>query len=405
MKTRVAVALEEVSKYYGEDSVAALRGVSLSISTGEFVAVLGPGGAGKSTLLNLIAGLDSPSAGRVLVEGRDLTCLRDATRSDVRLREIGLVFHRPELFADLTAQENVACPLEFVGMGWREAQRRAEQALAWVPLPATALHRRAAQLSDGERQCVAIARALVTEPHLLLADEPTAQLDDQAAQTTLELLRRLNAERRLTVVVATHSALIASHAQRIISLRAGRIVRETRGTITIMFTDIVGFAAMTERLGDQRVQEILRGYAAIVREQITAHAGLEVKAQGDGFMIAFASPRRALRCAVAIQRAMAAYGDHAEPVHLRIGIHGGDATKEAYDFFGRTVIVASRIAAVARSGEILISAFVREMTASTGDFAFDAGRDVALKGLSGTQRVYAVDWEGEAAGQRSSRVA
>jgi len=392
-----AVVLEDVSKRYGAgpEPMEALSEVSLRIEAGEFVAVLGPSGSGKSTLLNLIAGLDTPSTGRVLIGGRDLAHLADDARSDLRLREIGFVFQSFNLFPTFTAAENVAWPLEFQGVGWREARRRAEAALARVELPPAVASRRPAQLSGGEQQRVAIARALVTEPRLVLADEPTGNLDTQNGQTVLDLLRCLNAERHLTVVLVTHSTLAASHAQRTVELRDGRIVREARGTVTIMFSDIVGFSAMTERLGDAGVQEVLHTHSAIVREQIAAHGGFEVKAQGDGFMIAFASARRALRCAVAVQRAMAAYDEHAQaPVSLRIGLHTGEATKESYDFFGRSVIVAARIAGAARGGQILVSSVVRELTRSAGDFAFDAGREVALKGLTGLQRVYAVDWEG-----------
>jgi len=389
METPIAVALEAVSKRYdaGPEPVAALREVSLRIPAGEFVAILGPSGSGKSTVLNLIAGLDSPSAGRVLIGGRDLAHLRDNARSDIRLREIGFVFQSFNLFPTFTAEENVAWPLEFLGVGWREARRRAREALARVALPPAVARRRPAELSGGEQQRVAIARALVTEPRLVLADEPTGNLDSETGQTILALLRELNAERHLTVVLVTHSALAASHAQRTVELRDGRIVREARGTVTIMFSDIVGFSAMTERLGDERVQEILHTHCAIVREQIAVHGGFEVKTQGDG-------ARRALRCAVRIQRTMAAYDEHAEaPVGLRIGLHTGEATKEGRDFFGRSVIVAARIAAAAGSGEILVSSLVRELTAGAEEFAFDGGREVELKGLAGLQRVFAAEWE------------
>src|SRR5205823_4195585 len=281
------------------EPVAALREVSLRIPAGEFVAILGPSGSGKSTVLNLIAGLDSPSAGRVLIGGRDLAHLRDNARSDIRLREIGFVFQSFNLFPTFTAEENVAWPLEFLGVGWREARRRAREALARVALPPAVARRRPAELSGGEQQRVAIARALVTEPRLVLADEPTGNLDSETGQTILALLRELNAERHLTVVLVTHSALAASHAQRTVELR----------------------------------------------------------------------------CAVRIQRTMAAYDEHAEaPVGLRIGLHTGEATKEGRDFFGRSVIVAARIAAAAGSGEILVSSLVRELTAGAEEFAFDGGR-------------------------------
>src|SRR5262252_7333096 len=238
MKSAVAIALENVTKAYGgvPEPVGALRGVTLAIPTGEFVAILGPSGSGKSTLLNLIAGLDSPTSGRVMLGGRDLAFLGDNARSDLRLREIGFVFQNFNLFPSFTAEENVAWPLEFLGVGWREARRRARDMLALVALPPEVARRRPAELSGGEQQRVAIARALVTEPRLLLADEPTGNLDSRTGQTILDLLRRLNTERQLTVVLVTHSGVAATQAQRTVELQDGRIVREARGTITIMFT-------------------------------------------------------------------------------------------------------------------------------------------------------------------------
>src|SRR5262245_6487022 len=394
MDRHMAVTLEDVNKTYGRgpEPVVVLRDVGLHIPTGEFVAILGPSGSGKTTLLNLIAGLDSPTSGRVIVYDRDLAFLHDGARSALRLREIGFVFQSFNLFPTFTAEENVAWPLEFLGIGWRAARRRACDTLADVGLPRAAAGRRPAELSGGEQQRVAIARALITEPRILLADEPTGNLDSQTGQVILDLLRRLNAGRRLTIVLVTHRAAAASSAQRTIELRDGRIVREQRGTVTIMFSDIVGFTALVEGLGEARAQDVLHGHYAIVRDQVAAHGGFEVKAQGDGFMIGCPCARPALRCAVAIQRAMAAYGEHAAvPVGLRIGVHTGDAIREADDFFGRNVIVAARIAAAATGGEILVSSLVRELAASSDDFVFDGGREFALKGFEGTRRVYALD--------------
>src|SRR5438128_5712961 len=208
MMEDVAVALEEVSKHYdgGPEPVAAVSEVTLRIPAGEFVAILGPSGSGKSTLLNLIAGLDSPSAGRVLIGGRDLAYLGDDARSDLRLREIGFVFQSFQLLPTFTAEENVAWPLEFLGVGLREARRRAAAALAQVALPAAVRTRRPAELSGGEQQRVAIARALVTEPLILLADEPTGNLDSHTGQSILALLHRLNVERHVPIILGTHSA-------------------------------------------------------------------------------------------------------------------------------------------------------------------------------------------------------
>lgn len=172
------------------------------------------------------------------------------------------------------------------------------------------------------------------------------------------------------------------------------------GTVTIMFTDIEDSTGTTERLGDVRAQAWLREHNAIVRAQIKEHQGFEVKSMGDGFMVAFPSARRALNCAVAIQRACSAYSEtHRDaPIRVSIGAHTGEAIKETGDFYGKTVIVASRIGARARGGEILVSATLRDLTVSAGDLNFDAGRDLELKGLTGPHRVYALEWADD--GQR-----
>jgi class 3 adenylate cyclase/tetratricopeptide (TPR) repeat protein len=165
------------------------------------------------------------------------------------------------------------------------------------------------------------------------------------------------------------------------------------GTVTLLFSDIEGSTALNERLGDQRWMALLREHNALVREQIHAHQGFEVKTEGDGFMVAFSSARRALQCAIAIQRAFAERNASAEEqVPVRIGLHTGEAIKEGSDFFGKHVNLAARIAGQARGGEVLVSSLLRELTASGGDIAFGAARDVELKGLTGTQRVFAVDW-------------
>jgi class 3 adenylate cyclase/tetratricopeptide (TPR) repeat protein len=165
------------------------------------------------------------------------------------------------------------------------------------------------------------------------------------------------------------------------------------GTVTLLFTDIEGSTPLVERLGDCRAQEVLRVHNRIVREQVAAHGGFEVKAQGDGFMIAFASASRAVACAVAIQRELAAQAaGGTAPIRIRAGLHTGEVIKEADDFFGRNVILAARIAAEAKGGEILASSLLRDLVMSRGDIVFDDGREVALKGLSGTHRVYGIRW-------------
>jgi len=166
------------------------------------------------------------------------------------------------------------------------------------------------------------------------------------------------------------------------------------GTVTIMFSDIEGSTAMTERLGDQRWLELLRGHNAIVRKRVAAHEGFEVKSEGDGFMLAFQSARRALLCAIDIQRAFEAHNGQAEePVKVRIGLHTGEAIKEGDDFFGKHVNLAARVAGQAAGGEILVSSLLKELTESAGEFAFGDERKVELKGLKGKHSVYTVMWE------------
>jgi class 3 adenylate cyclase len=165
------------------------------------------------------------------------------------------------------------------------------------------------------------------------------------------------------------------------------------GTVTILFSDIEGSTAITERLGDQRWLDLLRAHNAIVRKRVAAHEGFEVKSEGDGFMLAFGSARKALQCAVDIQRAFAQRNESDdEPIHVRIGLHTGEAIKEADDFFGKNVILAARIAGQAKGGEILVSSLLKELTESGGDIAFGEGREVELKGLSGQHHVFEVVW-------------
>jgi class 3 adenylate cyclase len=166
------------------------------------------------------------------------------------------------------------------------------------------------------------------------------------------------------------------------------------GTVTILFSDIEDSSAMFEKLGDLRAQEIVRRHNEIIRRQVTAHNGVEVKSMGDGFMLVFSSARRALLCAIAIQHEFASYGEQNadQPVHVRIGLHVGEAIKESEDFFGKAVILAARIAALATGGEILVSATLHDLTDSAGDLSFADVREVQLKGFSGIHRVYPVIW-------------
>ena len=169
-----------------------------------------------------------------------------------------------------------------------------------------------------------------------------------------------------------------------------------KGTLSILFTDIEDSTPMTERLGDLRAREVIAIHNQIVREQVLKWEGYEVKSAGDGFMIAFPSARRALQCAIGIQRGLAVYSHehHEIPLRVRIGVHTGEAIREeGGDFFGKAVIVAARVGSLAQAGEILVSAVVKEVTQDAGDFRYDEGHEVTLKGLAGTHRVYRLEWQ------------
>jgi putative ABC transport system ATP-binding protein len=224
----IAVSLERVEKVHGtgDAAVLALREVSLEIAAGESVAVIGPSASGKSTLLNLVSGIDTATRGRVCLFGEELGTLSDAARSDRRLRDIGFVFQTFNLLPTFTAQENVAWPRRFRGESWREARAAAAAMLDAVGLDARAHRRVPAELSGGEQQRVAIARALVNGPRLLLADEPTGNLDSEMAGAILDLIARVRAERGLTVVLVTHNAAAAARAERTVRLRDGRVVAD-----------------------------------------------------------------------------------------------------------------------------------------------------------------------------------
>jgi putative ABC transport system ATP-binding protein len=225
-----SVVLHRVTKHYGSgpQAVAALADVTLEVPARQFLSVIGASGSGKSTLLNVIAGLDTPSTGSVTVMGHDLARLSDDARSDLRLRRIGFVFQAFNLFPSFTAEENVLWPLELLGVRWRAARQRAIAMLDRIGLPRAAAQRFPAELSGGEQQRLAIARALVTEPGLLVADEPTGNLDSRTGESILDLLRDLNVDQGVTVILVTHSTFAASYGHRTVELRDGRVVRDVR---------------------------------------------------------------------------------------------------------------------------------------------------------------------------------
>jgi putative ABC transport system ATP-binding protein len=216
------IALRDVHKVFrqGEAEVRALAGVSLDIEAGAFVSIMGPSGSGKSTLLHLMGGLDLPTSGEVTLDGSPLSRMSDDEITLLRRRKIGFVFQFFNLLPTYTAEENVALPLLLDGLGRREVRPRVEAALEQVGLSHRRAHR-PEELSGGEMQRVAIARALVIDPRVILADEPTGNLDTKTGEQVLELLGGANRDRHCTIVLVTHDARAAAHAGRLITLKDG----------------------------------------------------------------------------------------------------------------------------------------------------------------------------------------
>jgi putative ABC transport system ATP-binding protein len=217
----MVIELEQVTKVYrtGAIAVAALRGVSLSIKSGEYVAIIGPSGSGKSTLMHILGCLDTPSSGTFRLAGEDVSSMSEAALATVRNRRIGFVFQQFNLLASVSAWQNVELPLTYAGVGRTERKDRAMTALAKVGLAGRVQHR-PGELSGGQQQRVAVARALVTEPDLILADEPTGNLDSVSASDVLGLMDELHQAGR-TLVLITHDIEVASAAGRVVGIRDG----------------------------------------------------------------------------------------------------------------------------------------------------------------------------------------
>ena len=226
------IQLENVSRDYGDGKVVhALNKVSLKIDRGERVAVMGPSGSGKSTLLNLICGLDEPTSGAVRIDGVNIASLDDDARTRLRREKIGMVFQTFNLLSTLTAIENVSLPLRLRGLSRREADHRAGAMLERVGLGGRVTHR-PDELSGGERQRIAIARALIFQPPILLADEPTGNLDSKTGEEILRLLEDLHRELNTTILLVTHNEEAAAHCDRILQLRDGSVVKEERALLS-----------------------------------------------------------------------------------------------------------------------------------------------------------------------------
>lgn len=223
------VKIENVARVYqiGKVETQALRGVSLSIENGEFTALVGPSGSGKTTLLQMIGCLDQPTSGRVFINNKDVTTLNRNQRADMRRGTIGFIFQFFALIPTLTAYENVEMPLLLNGHSPKERRERVMELLQAVDL-ADRANNRPDQLSGGQQQRVAVARALASKPTLILADEPTANLDTTNGKQVMEIMKKLNQETGVTFIFATHDPRVISYAKRVVTLRDGVIEKESR---------------------------------------------------------------------------------------------------------------------------------------------------------------------------------
>jgi len=225
------IVAENLGQTYtsGDRKLRVLSGISLKIAPEAFVAIVGPSGSGKTTLLGLLAGLDTPSSGRVSIDGTDLGSLTEEQRARIRATTIGFVFQAFQLIPTLTALENVLVPVELANGGGRDATKRARGLLGRVGLSDRFDHY-PTQLSGGEQQRVALARAFANEPKILFADEPTGNLDSVTGSDIIDLLVQLNEEQRTTLVLVTHDPALADRAHRVITLAGGRVTSDTEGT-------------------------------------------------------------------------------------------------------------------------------------------------------------------------------
>jgi putative ABC transport system ATP-binding protein len=221
------IAVNQVGKQYmmGQVSVCALDQVTFAVDKGEFISIWGPSGSGKTTLLNLIGSVDTPTTGEILLEGQDLGAMSDNRRTELRNRLIGFIFQRYNLIPVLTAVENVMLPLQIKGVATAAARKKAMERLETVGLAAVGRHQ-PDRMSGGQQQRVAVARALITDPPLVIADEPTANLDSETARSLIALMHTINREQGTTFIFSTHDQRLLDHVQRRILLKDGRIVNE-----------------------------------------------------------------------------------------------------------------------------------------------------------------------------------
>ncbi len=226
-EARAVIQLENIHKTYtmGDVDVHVLRGASLTIREGEFVAIMGASGSGKSTTMNIIGCLDRPTRGQYILDGQDVSAMSKDERADIRCQKIGFVFQGFNLLSRTSALENVELPMLYAGVETAQRQQRAFEALAAVGL-AGREQNHPNQLSGGQQQRVAVARALVNDPSLILADEPTGNLDSRTSVEVMEIFQRLNRERGITLVLVTHESDIAEYAQRVVVFKDGKIKKD-----------------------------------------------------------------------------------------------------------------------------------------------------------------------------------
>ncbi len=227
-KNKEIIHLENVWKIYsmGEVEVSALKGISLTVNQGDFLAITGSSGSGKSTMMNLVGCLDLPTRGLIYLDGRDISMLSESELARIRGKKIGFIFQQFNLIPNMTALENVMLPMDFQDFSGESAVKRATGLLNLVGL-GDRMNHRPSQLSGGQQQRVAIARSLSNDPEVILADEPTGNLDTETGNVILDLFQQLNEQQKVTIIMVTHEPDVAARAKRIIELRDGKIIKDT----------------------------------------------------------------------------------------------------------------------------------------------------------------------------------
>lgn len=237
MQTVLELINIKKSYYLGKQELPVLKGISMGILKNEYVSLMGPSGSGKSTLMNILGCLDSPTAGKYILNGQDVSRMADNDLAEVRNKEIGFVFQQFNLLPRLTAAENVALPLIYAGVGKKERMERAEAVLEKVKLQ-DRIHHKPNELSGGQNQRVAIARALINDPAIILADEPTGNLDSKTSHEIMDILSSIHADGN-TVILVTHEEDIAAFSHRVVRLRDGVIETDIRNTAPSTFTTVI----------------------------------------------------------------------------------------------------------------------------------------------------------------------